>query len=217
MSHHYLPVSGLLSGASGLLLLCILINFLFVGLEVIVANFSGSMGLLSDAGHNLSDVLGIALAWFGIYLERRHQYVATYVIGIVNCLLLLVAVVVIVFESVERLFHPIAVDGEAVMLTAGVGILIKGLTAWILLRGEQGNVNMRAAFLHAAADVLISAGVVVSGGVVLLTGWSGVDVYVSLLVSVIIFLPIWRLLRKSFSLWLRQEDRNESQGKTVAK
>ena len=217
MSHYHLPVSGSFSGASGLLLLCILINLLFVGMEVIVANFSGSMGLLSDAGHNLSDILGIVLAWFGIYLERRHQYAATYIIGIVNCLLLLIAVAIIVVESVERLFYPIAVDGEAVMLTAGVGILIKGLTAWILLRGEQGNVNMRAAFLHATADVLVSAGVVVSGGVVLLTGWSDVDVYISLFVSVIIFLPTWKLLRKSFSLWLHRGDRNVNEGKIAAK
>lgn len=158
---------------------------------------SNSTGLVSDAGHNLSDVLGLVLSMIAILLERRKaenaQRVSRYV-TLLNGLLLLAAVVIIGAESVEKILQPAAINSTAVIYTAAVAIAVNGLTAWLLMRSNKNNLNIRAAFLHAATDMLVSVGVVVSGIVIHFTGWNIIDPIVSLVITLAIAVPTAKLL-----------------------
>lgn len=188
----------------------IILNLLFVGVEAGVGLWQNSLSLLSDAGHNLSDVFSLALVVVGLHLVKVHsneRYTygykkSTILISLANALLLLVAVGVIVAESVHKLRVPSAVDGTVVSWTAGVGILINGLTTLLLMRGQKGDLNIRGAFLHMAADTLVSIGVVISGIVIKHTGWFIIDPIVSLLIAIVILVSTWELLRDSMRLAL---------------
>ena len=181
---------------------CLAINIIFVVVEAVVGWRSNSTGLLSDAGHNLSDVLGLALSLVAVLLERSNggteQRVSKYV-TLANGLLLLVAVAIITIESVSKIVAPQVVDGDAVICTSLVAIVINGLTALLLMRGEDGNINIKVAYLHAASDALVSVGVVISGVVVLLTGWNVVDALVGLVISVVIVIPTAKLLASTIN------------------
>lgn len=183
------------TGAIGSIYLCLLINICFVVVETIVGVWSGSTGLLSDAGHNLSDVLGLLLALIALRLEQRKDgQRVSLLVTLANGLLLLGAVGLIVVESVDKILHPTAINAEAVIWVALVAIVINALTAWILMRGRSDNVNMRMAFLHAATDALVSVGVVISGVVISLTGMNIIDPLVSLIISLVIAIPTLKLL-----------------------
>lgn len=186
----------------------LIVNVVFVVAEAWIGFVSHSLGLVSDAGHNLSDVLGIALAMLAFWLERRKTAGCRSVsrwVTVINALLLLVAVVLIVVEGVHRLNNREAIDGAVMMYTAGAGILVNGFTAWLLMRGRQADVNVRAAYLHAASDTLVSVGVVVSGLLIALTGWTVIDALVSLLISIVIGVPALKLLVESLHR-LREND-----------
>lgn len=178
------------------LLLCIIINVAFVAAEAVVGICSNSTGLLSDAGHNLSDVLGIMLALVALRMEksgsRDSERVSRYV-TLANAALLLAAVALIVKESISKIIAPEEVDGAAIMITAGVAIFVNGFTTWLLMRKNDGNINMKAAYLHAATDTLVSVGVVISGLVISLTGWSVVDPVISLVITAVIAVPAVKL------------------------
>ena len=188
----------------------IILNLLFVGIEAGVGLWQNSLSLLSDAGHNLSDVFSLALVVVGLHLVKVHsneRYTygykkSTILISLANALLLLVAVGVIMAESVHKLREPSAIDGAVVSWTAGVGILINGLTTLLLMRGQKGDLNIRGAFLHMAADTLVSIGVVISGIVIKHTGWFIIDPIVSLVIAVVILISTWDLLRDSMRLAL---------------
>lgn len=188
----------------------IILNLLFVGIEAGVGLWQNSLSLLSDAGHNLSDVFSLALVVVGLHLVKVHsneRYTygykkSTILISLANALLLLVAVGVIMAESVHKLREPSAIDGTVVSWTAGVGILINGLTTLLLMRGQKGDLNIRGAFLHMAADTLVSVGVVISGIVIKHTGWFIIDPIVSLVIAVVILVSTWYLLRDSMRLAL---------------
>lgn len=180
-----------------ILVFCIVFNVIFVLAEAWVGWQSNSTGLVSDAGHNLSDVLGLVLSMIAILLERRKaenaQRVSRYV-TLLNGLLLLAAVVIIGAESVEKILQPAAINSAAVIYTAAVAIAVNGLTAWLLMRSNKNNLNIRAAFLHAATDMLVSVGVVVSGIVIHFTGWNIIDPIVSLVITLAIAVPTAKLL-----------------------
>ena len=188
----------------------IVLNVLFVVIEAGVGLWSDSMGLLSDAGHNLSDVASLLLALLAFRLAQarataRYTYgykKSTILISLLNSVILLVAVGVILAESIGRLLHPVPVEGAAIIWTAGVGVLVNGFTAWLFMRDKERDLNVKGAYLHMAADALVSIGVVVSGVVISWTGWTIIDPIVGLVVAAVIIASVWSLTRDSLRLSL---------------
>jgi cobalt-zinc-cadmium efflux system protein len=188
----------------------IALNVGFVILEAVFGLLVGSLALLADAGHNMSDVLGLLLAWGANYLmqrpaTRRYTYglrSSSILAALLNAIILLVAVGGIILEAVQRLMNPAPVPGATVIWVALVGLVINGLTALLFLRGRKRDLNIRGAFLHMAADAAVSAGVVVAGIVILLTGVLWLDPVVSLIIAAVILVTTWDLLRESINLAL---------------
>jgi cobalt-zinc-cadmium efflux system protein len=186
------------------------LNLAFVAIEAVFGFLSNSTALLADAGHNLSDVLGLLIAWAAAVLSQRIP-TARFTYGLrsvsilaalFNAMLLLAAVGAISWEAIQRFGRPETVAGKTVMIVAAVGILVNGVTAWMFASGRGSDINVRGAFLHMAADAAVSAGVVVAGGVILLTGWHWVDPAASLAISGVIFWSTWGLLRDSIRMSL---------------
>jgi len=186
----------------------IALNLGFVAVETVYGFIANSMSLLADAGHNLSDVLGLIVAWSGAIMARRAPSPrftyglkkAPILAALANSLFLLIAVGAIGAEAIRRLFHPSSTQGETVMIVAGVGILINGMTALLFARGREHDINIRGAYLHMAADAAVSAAVVFAGLVILWTGQRWVDPVMSLAVAVIILWSSIGLLKES--VWL---------------
>ena len=186
------------------------LNLAFVLVEGLAGILTGSMALLADAGHNLSDVLGLLIAWGGASLaklpaSRRFTYglsSSTILAALANAVLLLFAVGAIALEAVQRFRDPPPVEGLTVMIVAGIGILINGGTALMFARGRKGDINIRGAYLHMAADAGVSAGVVLGGGLILLTNASWIDPAISLLIVAAILWSTWGLLRDSVTMAL---------------
>jgi cobalt-zinc-cadmium efflux system protein len=188
----------------------ITLNIAFVALEAGFGFWTNSVALLADAGHNLSDVLGLAVAWGGATLAKRGPTKrftygmkgSTILAALANALLLLVAIGAIALEAVNRFSQPATVAGGTVALVAMVGIAINGLTAWLFASGRHGDVNIRGAFLHMLADALVSAGVVIAGLAILYTGIGWIDPIVSLAIAALIFWQTWGLLRETVEMSL---------------
>jgi cobalt-zinc-cadmium efflux system protein len=184
------------------------LNIAFVAIEAFYGWKIGSLALLADAGHNLSDVIGLVLAWGGALAgnlrpDARHTYGwkrASILAAFVNALLLLVAMGSLAWEAVHRLQSPQPVEGVTIMVVAGIGIVINTATALLFMRGRDSDLNIRGAFLHMAADALVSAGVVVAGGLALWFGWSWLDPVASLVIAAIIVVGTWSLFRQSLHL-----------------
>ena len=191
-------------------LIGIVLNTAFVAIEAGYGFAANSMALLADAGHNLGDVLGLAVAWIGARLvQRRASPRFTYglkkssiIAALVNALLLLIAVGGIGVEDIRRLFNPASSDGNLVMGVAAVGIVINAATALLFARGRKGDINIRGAYLHMVADAAVSAGVVVAGSLILWTGARWIDPATSLVVAAIILWGTWGLLVESTSMTL---------------
>jgi cobalt-zinc-cadmium efflux system protein len=202
--HHAAPTQSL----NGIFFLSIILNGLFVLIEAGVGLWQNSLSLLSDAGHNLSDVFSLLLVLIAFRLakaQRNERYTygyrkSTILISLLNAVILLVAVGAIVIESIHKFSEPTEVNGIAVSWTAGVGILINGATALLLMRGQRSDLNVRGAFLHMAADTLVSIGVVISGIIIYYTGWTVVDPIVSLIIAAVILVSTWELLSDSLRL-----------------
>ena len=207
--HHHHHVENLTS-LNGVFILSIILNLAFVLVETGVGIGTGSLGLLSDAGHNLSDVFSLLLALIAFRLAASHatkRFTYGYrkssvLISLLNAIILLVAVGVILVESVHKLLdiNSIDVNGSAISWTAGVGILVNGFTAWLLMKQQAHDVNTRGAFLHMLADTLVSVGVVVSGIVISLTGWGWIDPVIGIIIALIILVSTWKLLSESLRL-----------------
>ena len=188
----------------------IALNVGFVVVEFAVGLCYGSMGLLSDAGHNLSDVASLLLAMLAFRLAQaratpKYTYgykKSTVLISLLNSVILLIAVGVIVAESIGRMLHPEPVVGGAIAWTAGVGVAINGFTAWLFMKDKDRDLNVKGACLHMAADALVSVGVLVSGLVISWTGWTVVDPIVGLAVAGVIVASVWSLTRDSLRLSL---------------
>ena len=193
---------------NSIFIFCILINMLYVAIEAGVGFYENSLGLLSDAGHNLGDIFSLALALFAFKLARipsteRYTYgykKGSILIALVNAVILLVAVGAIVIESFHKFKNPTEMDGSVISWTAGVGIVVNGLTAWMLMKNQKHDINVRGAFLHMVADTLVSVGVVIAGIVIVLTGWTLIDPILSLVVAVVILLSTSKLLLESLRL-----------------
>lgn len=187
----------------------IALNSLFVVAEVAAGLWSSSLALLADAGHNLSDVLALLLAWGAVALAKRAPVgrrtyglrKATILASLANAVMLLVAVGVIVSESIRRLAEPAAISTGVVMLTAGLGVIINTATALLFFRGRD-ELNVRGAFMHMAGDAAVSLAVVLGAGVIAATGLLWVDPALSLLIAAVIVAGTWSLLRDSADLAL---------------
>jgi cobalt-zinc-cadmium efflux system protein len=184
------------------------LNLTFVAVEFVYGVLANSVALIADAGHNLSDVLGLVIAWIASALTKRapsSRY--TYGLGgssilaaVFNAVLLLVAVGAIAWEALLRLFHPEPVASGTVMIVAAVGIIINGVTAALFASGRKSDLNIRGAFLHMVADAAVSAGVVVAALLILFTGWFWLDPLTSLVIVGVIVWGTWGLLRDSLAM-----------------
>ena len=184
------------------------LNIAFVAVEAFYGWKVNSLALLADAGHNLSDVAGLVLAWGGALAGRlrpdaRHTYGwkrASILAAFANALLLLVAMGSLAWEAAHRLQSPEATEGWTIIAVAGGGIVINTATALLFMRGRESDLNIRGAFLHMAADALVSLGVVIGGALYLWKGWGWIDPVMSLAIAVVIVVGTWNLFRQSLHL-----------------
>ena len=203
--HHDAPASYDRAFALGIGL-----NLAYVAAETVAGLVAGSLALLADAGHNLSDVLGLALAWGAAWLARRQPTErrtyglrrSSILAALANAMLLLVAIGAIAWEAVKRLQEPEPVATGIVLLVAFIGVLINGGTALLFMRGRENDLNIRGAFLHMAADAGITLGVMLAALVIGWTGWLWLDPVTSLAIAVVILVGTWGLLRDSVDLAL---------------
>ena len=192
------------------------LNLVFVVIEAVFGILSNSLALLTDAGHNLSDVLGLLLAWGAAALaakrpstRRTYGYSrATIIASLFSGLLLMGAVGAIGWEAFNRLLEPAAPAGETIMIVAAIGVVINTATALLFLSGKDSDLNIRGAFLHMAADAAVSLGVVASGALILFFGFGWIDPLISLVIAAVIFLSTWGLLRDSLNLAVDAVPRN---------
>ncbi|MDR0712491.1 MAG: cation diffusion facilitator family transporter [Prevotellaceae bacterium] len=188
----------------------IALNIVFVAIEVATGFVTGSLALLTDAGHNLADVASLVIALLALKLATAKpsaQYTygykkATILAALVNAVILLAAVGGIVYEAVGRVFNPVPVEGGVVAVVAGVGIAINAVTALLFFRDKDKDLNVKGAYLHLVADALVSVGVVVAGVVMAFTAWYWLDSVISIAVAVIIFVGTWSLLKNAVRLSL---------------
>lgn len=186
----------------------ITLNVIFVFIEVSYGLLADSLALIADAGHNLSDVMSLVLAWGANYLATKNPTQkrtyglrkVTIMASLLSAVLLLVALGGIAWESVERLSSPQPVDGLIIIVVAGIGVVINTATALLFVKGQAHDLNIRAAYLHMAADAAISLGVVIAGIAIILTGWLWLDPVISLFIVVAILIGTWELLRNSIDL-----------------
>jgi cobalt-zinc-cadmium efflux system protein len=202
-AHHQAPASFDRAFAIGITL-----NIAFVAIEAYCGWKVNSLALLADAGHNLGDVAGLVLAWAGALAGRlrpgaRYTYGwkrASILAAFANALLLLVAMGSLAWEAVGRLQAPEPTQGVTVMVVAGIGIFVNLGTALLFMRGREHDLNIQGAFMHMAADALVSAGVVLAGALSLWFGWAWLDPVASLVIALVIVVGTWRLFRQSLHL-----------------
>ncbi len=202
-SHDHAPANFNRAFAIGIAL-----NIVFVAIEAFYGWKINSLAVLADAGHNLSDVAGLVLAWGGALAgklrpDARHTYGwkrASILAAFANALLLLFAMGSLAWEALHRLNSPEPINGITIMAVAGVGILVNTATALLFMRGREHDLNIRGAFLHMAADALVSLGVVMAGALYLWQGWQWIDPVMSLLIAVVIVIGTWSLFRQSLHL-----------------
>ena len=188
----------------------IVLNLAFVVIEFAAGFWFDSLALLSDAGHNLSDVVSLVLALRAFRLAKvkaneRYTYgykKSTILVSLLNAVILLVAVGAIVIESIHKLNNPAVVPGGAIAWVAGVGVLINAFTAFLFMKDKEKDLNVKGAYLHMAADALVSVGVLVAGIVISRTGWYIIHPIIGLIVAVVILISTWNLLHDSLRLTL---------------
>lgn len=190
--------------------IAIALNLGFTVIEFVYGFLANSTALMADAGHNLSDVLGLVLAWGGAVLARKlpdNRFTfglrsSTILAALANAMFLMFACGAIGLDAVTSLFDPPVVATTTVMVVAAIGIAVNGLSAWLFVKGSKDDLNIRGAFLHLAADAAVSLGVVVAGAVILFTDWYWLDPLVSLGIVIVIVYGTWGLLRESIKLAL---------------
>jgi len=186
----------------------ITLNLIFVIVEASYGFLANSLALVADAGHNLSDVVGLVLAWGAVWLSRKkpsNRYTyglrrSSILSALLNAVLLLIAVGGIAWEAIRRFWNPSEVQTEMVIAVACVGILINGFTAFLFMSGRKEDINIRGAYMHMAADALVSVGVVIAGFIIQKTAWLWIDPSISIAMVVYTTLVTWRLLKDSFNM-----------------
>ena len=206
--HHHHHISP--DGNNRAFALAIGLNTIFVAIEFTYGFIANSTALMADAGHNLSDVLGLVLAWGAAMLAKtatteRYTYglrSSSILAAVLNALLLMLACGAIGWEAVQRLANPSPVAGVTVSVVAAIGVAVNGVSAWLFMAGSKDDLNIRGAYQHMAADAAISLGVVVSGLIIMGTGWTWLDPAASLVIVFLILVSTWGLLRESMQLVL---------------
>lgn len=204
--HHHHEITSL----NKAFIIGITLNLAFVVAEFLAGFWYNSLGLLSDAGHNLGDVASLVLAMLAFRLAKVHptsSYTygykkSTVLVSLMNAVILLVAVGIIIAESITKLIHPQPVEGGAIAWVAGIGVVINAVTAWLFMKDKDKDLNVKGAYLHMAADALVSIGVVISGIVIAHTGWYIIDPIIGLAIAIVIIVSTWGLLRDSLRLSL---------------
>lgn len=207
-SHSHAPVVG--DRLNRAFIIGIALNLAFVAVEFGAGLWLGSMALISDAGHNLSDVVSLVLALLAFRLARlkptdTYTYgykKSTVLVSLLNACILLVAVGMIVVSSVRKLQAPEPVAGGAVAWVAGIGILVNAFTAWLFIKHKERDLNVKGAYLHMAADALVSVGVLIAGLAISYTGWYVIDPIIGIVIAVVILASTARLLHDSLRLSL---------------
>jgi cobalt-zinc-cadmium efflux system protein len=188
----------------------IILNISFVVIEFIFGILYNSLALIADAGHNLSDVIGLAVAWgASILVTKRptknftYGYKKSSIIGAqINSLILLVAIGVIIWEAINRFASPPEVEGTVMILVAGIGVVINGITTYLFFSGKDTDLNIKGAYLHMLSDTLVSVGVVISGIIIIYTNAFWIDPTISIVIAVVILWSTWSLLKASTKLSL---------------
>ncbi|MDF1882265.1 cation transporter [Sulfurimonas sp. MAG313] len=201
--HHHGPKNYNFSFGLGILL-----NIIFVLVEVYYGVLADSIALIADAWHNLSDVISLLLAWGASYLATKAATTTrtyglkrvTILASLLSSILLLFALGGIAWEAIERFSNPKEVEGTLVMLVAGIGVIINTATALLFVKGQKDDLNLRAAYLHMAADAGVSLGVLIAGGAIYLTGYLWLDPLISLFIVFIVLVSTWKLLKDSINL-----------------
>ena len=186
----------------------IILNVIYILVEVFYGLLINSMALLADAGHNFSDVLGLLLAWGAAYLAKtaaneKRTYgfrKATILAALFNAILLMIAVGAISIEAIRKFILPEPVQGATMMVVAGIGVIINAVTAFLFMKGRNSDLNIKGAFMHMAADAGVSFGVVIAGLVIIYTNWLWIDPAISLIIVLVITIGTWGLLKDSFHL-----------------
>ena len=186
----------------------IALNVIYIAVEIAYGLLTNSMALIADAGHNLSDVLGLLLAWGAGYLattavNNQRTYglrKSTILAALFNAIILLIAVGAITIESIRKIIRPEPVGGTTMMIVAGIGVIINTATALLFMKGRNSDLNIKAAFLHMAGDAGVSLGVVAAGFLINLTSFYLLDPIISLLIVIVIMIGTWGLLKESFHL-----------------
>jgi cobalt-zinc-cadmium efflux system protein len=204
--HHHIDPNGNTRAFA----LAIGINTAFVAIEFIYGFIANSTALMADAGHNLSDVLGLMLAWGAAVLARRApdgRYTyglrsSSILAALANALLLMLACGAIGWEAVQRFANPAPIAGTTVAIVAAIGVAVNGFSAWLFMAGSKDDINIRGAYQHMAADAAISLGVVISGLAIMATGWHWLDPAVSVVIVLVILVSTWALLKESLRMVL---------------
>jgi cobalt-zinc-cadmium efflux system protein len=188
----------------------ITLNLVFVVVEIVAGFFTNSLALLSDAGHNFMDVISLVFAMLAFKLSRikpseKFTYgyqKTTIIVALINALLLLVAIGSIGMEATKRIFHPQHTAGTAMSIVAAIGIVINGITAFFFYRDREKDLNIKGAYLHLLADALVSVGVVIAGIIIYFTEFYWMDIVVSYIIIIVIFMSTWKLLKNTLRLSL---------------
>lgn len=204
--HHHHPVANYTRA----FLIGTVLNVVFVVIEFSFGFWTQSLALLADAGHNLSDVFGLLIAWIGNFLTQRpptQRYTyglrrSSILAALLNALVLLLVMGGIAWEAIQRLLNPSPVPSITIIIVAAVGVIINTVTALLFLSGRRNDLNIRGAFFHMATDALVSFGVILTGFAILFTGWLWFDPVVSLIIVIVIVAGTWQLLRDSVNLAL---------------
>ena len=208
-SHHN-DLSVSLTKVNNAYIIGISLNFIFVVIELTVGLVVNSLSLISDAGHNLADVVALALSLLAFRLMKvrsNEKYTYGYrktsiLVALLNTMFLLVSIGAIAYEAVHRIFNPLPTSGETIAIVAAIGIVINSVTALMFLSNKEKDINIKSAYLHLMNDALISAGIVAGGIIIYYTNWFWIDSLFSIVVVVIILFSAWRLLRSSLRLSL---------------
>lgn len=206
--HHHHPVN--LEKVNRAFVIGIVLNFLFVVIEVVVGLSIHSLSLLSDAGHNLADVASLAMALIAIRLLKikpteKYTYgykKTTILVALLNAAILLISLGAIGYEAIHRLMDPEPLPGKTIAIVAAIGIAINAVTALLFLRDRENDLNVRGAFLHLLSDAVVSAALVIGGIIIFFTHLYWIDAVLSLLVAIVILFSTWQLLRDSLRLSL---------------
>ena len=208
--HHHHHHTGSDPATGKRFIAAIVINLIFVAGEFYLGFHYGSVGLLADAGHNASDVAGLLISLIAFFMLKKHagpiftygHKKATVLAAFINSVLLIGAVGVIIYESIEKLLHGSAASGTAIMITAGIGIAVNGFTVVLLSSGKEHDLNVKSAYLHMLADTMVSCGVVISGALIMFSQWTWIDPLIGLFIAGLILRTSWSGFRESIILIL---------------